>query len=91
MVKKRPGDDEQRPLLEGFDLPTGETRRNLLCCLFMVVLTVGLFVYVNIELFQWNKAKGGGDAWHQVQNGFEMQLKFIIPIRSLIVHYLSKK
>jgi hypothetical protein len=65
MVKKRQ-EDEQRPLLEGFDLPTGETRKNLLFCLFMVVLMVGLFVYVNLELFKWNKAKNGADAWHQV-------------------------
>ena len=65
MAKKRP-EDEQRPLLEGFELPSGESRKNFICCLFMVLICVGLFVYVNLEILKWNKARGGGDAWHQV-------------------------
>jgi hypothetical protein len=65
MPQKRAQIEEQRPLLEGFEMPSGASRRNFICCVISILICVALFVYVNIELFKWNKAKGG-DAWHQV-------------------------
>jgi hypothetical protein len=91
MPQKRGQIEEQRPLLEGFEMPSGASRRNFICCVISILICVGLFVYVNIELFKWNKAKGG-DAWHQVlvpsHNIYIMMIKY--GINSVYCHAVDQ-